>query len=1110
MTAGGRGFGVRQAVWLAAVAMVCLALTVLTGCGTGVTTNPASGQTTPVSLQTLSLPAATVGVAYSTAVLAQDGTAPYTFTLASGSLPAGLSLASSSGVISGTPTTAGATSFVVQVTDAKSGTATATLGLTVNAAVPPSITTTTLPSGKVGVAYSTTLAASNGTTPYSFSLVSGSLPAGLTLSSTGTISGTPATAGTASFSIKLTDKNALSSTASFSVTIAAATPVSILTASLPAGTVGVSYAATISATNGTLPYSYSVAAGALPAGLTLSTSGAITGTPTAAGTANVTIQVTDASSQTATQSYTLTIAAASSGLAIATTTLPNGQVGTPYQATVSATGGTAPYSFSLSLGSLPAGLALASDGLIKGTPTAAGDSSISVTVTDAQGKQASATLSIHIAAAGALTITTASLPSGTYAVAYSTSLQATGGSTPYAFSITGGQIPAGLTLTSGGVLAGTPIVGDASSTFTVTVTDAASNRASATYTVSIVYSGPPALAVAPATLPVALVNTSYTANVYATGGTSPYSYLMTGGTLPTGMTFRTDGTISGIATTAGTYTIQVKAGDSSTPQQTATATITLTVASVSATVTVDATKTKLTVPANFYELHTSVYDTSLNDTANLPGLLSQTGVSVLRYPGGGYSDNYHWAQYAVTPFSASSAPACGTYTNAVLASDGDFGTFARLLKASGTQAMITVNYGTSVANSAASKSAGADGKLNCEEPNTYGQPQEAAAWVAYANGSATSTQVIGVDAAGFDWKTVGYWASLRAASPLSTDDGLNFLRLGLTSPLGIRYWEIGNEIYYNGWATNHNAETDDHAPYIYPSGYTPGGYNSRNAVDALSPTSYGTNAIQWIQAMKSVDPTIQIGLAFSSPIATDPIPANWNPDLAKAACAGANFDFAIMHYYPGTYLDVQARELLALPQVDIPNVVANIQSALATYCPANASQMKVYLTETSPNGPLDTSFPKPALGLFTINDYLSALTAGVGMVGWLELHDGTYLTESEQPGPSYFGYQMAHLAAAPGDGLLTTTSSSPYVLAWSTAKATGGEALLLINADPSNSALVSVQVSGVAMGSTATQYSYGLATSQSGTALTPSTVTIPGTTFPVSVPPYTAVVLLLH
>lgn len=172
----------------------------------------------------------------------------------------------------------------------------------------PLITTSTLPAGVVNTAYSATIAATGGTTPYSWSVTSGSLPAGLSLSSSGTISGTPTTAGTSSFAVQVRDSNSKTATGTLSITITA--PVSITTTSLPGGTAGVMYSATLTATGGMAPYNWKITTGTLPAGLSLNaTSGAITGTPTTAGTSSFTVQVSDSSSpaNSATASLGITI-----------------------------------------------------------------------------------------------------------------------------------------------------------------------------------------------------------------------------------------------------------------------------------------------------------------------------------------------------------------------------------------------------------------------------------------------------------------------------------------------------------------------------------------------------------------------------------------------------------------------------------------------------------------------------------------------------------------------------------------------------------------------------------------------------------------------------------
>jgi len=190
--------------------------------------------------------------------------------------------------------------------------ATTTTTTTTTTSAPLAISTTSIPIGTTGTAYSTALTATGGTSPYTWSVTSGGLPAGLTLSSAGAISGTPTTSGSASFMAQVKDSASNVQTYTYSTSIAAGTttPLSISTASLPAATAGTAYASTsLAATGGTSPYTWSVASGStLPAGLTLSSSGVLSGTPTAADTYSFSVQTTDSASNTATKSYSLTVA----------------------------------------------------------------------------------------------------------------------------------------------------------------------------------------------------------------------------------------------------------------------------------------------------------------------------------------------------------------------------------------------------------------------------------------------------------------------------------------------------------------------------------------------------------------------------------------------------------------------------------------------------------------------------------------------------------------------------------------------------------------------------------------------------------------------------------
>lgn len=164
----------------------------------------------PLVLTTSSLPAATEGVSYSTTLAASGGTAPYNWSVTLGSLPAGLTLNPSTGVISGTPTAGGKYFFTVQVSDAQSPSATHAKELSIVVHLPPltplTITTTAVAGGKINTAYSQTLAASGGLMPYRWSISAGSLPPGLTLNTTtGVISGTPTRRGTFTFTVRVRD-----------------------------------------------------------------------------------------------------------------------------------------------------------------------------------------------------------------------------------------------------------------------------------------------------------------------------------------------------------------------------------------------------------------------------------------------------------------------------------------------------------------------------------------------------------------------------------------------------------------------------------------------------------------------------------------------------------------------------------------------------------------------------------------------------------------------------------------------------------------------------------------------------------------------------------------
>ncbi len=263
------------------------------------------------------LPGASTGRPYSVSFFA---TGANDFMWSTANAPPGLLFGTQgSNVLSGTPTSAGNFNFSVS---AYSATAGITLSQNFLINIAPVLTISTpspLPPGMVGMPYSQSLSAAYGTTPYTYALQAGiagnNLPAGLTLSPTGTISGTPTAAGPFVFNVTVTDAAGNQASAQLALTIAPA--LVILTNSLPSGMIGVSYSQIVTASGGTPPYTFSIA-GTVPPGLSISTGGLLTGSPKAAGTSTVVLQVTDSLNFIATKQLTLVIAGASALLQVST------------------------------------------------------------------------------------------------------------------------------------------------------------------------------------------------------------------------------------------------------------------------------------------------------------------------------------------------------------------------------------------------------------------------------------------------------------------------------------------------------------------------------------------------------------------------------------------------------------------------------------------------------------------------------------------------------------------------------------------------------------------------------------------------------------------------
>ena len=451
-----------------------------------------------LSITTNSLPNGTTTLPYSANLGASGGTPPYKWSTIGNIAPApGLTL-SQGGAISGTPGTTNGSPFTrtYRVEDSAIPPQVKTKDLTITVGLPaaPTITTTILPDAIFDVPYNQTINVSNGTPPFVWGVISGTLPAGLTITSP-TISFTPdcCTTGIFTFTVRVTDNTGQFDDQPLTLKIVAPPPPTITTSLLPIGTVNVAYSKQLAATGGVPPLTWQPVG--MPFGLTFTAATAtISGSPTSNGTQNVTFTVNDSTApfnQTGTRTLSLTVNAAVTIDTISP--MPAGTVGQPYAPVqLVASGGAPPYTWSITGTGAPStaapGLTLSLDGVIGGsgqTPTIADSFTRTYRVEDDNGVAVTKSLTLNVNAA--LTIDDTSLPAGQVNVAYGpVPLTASGGTPPYIWSTTvTPPLPAGLSIDAAGTISGTPTVDETNIDHTFTVTDSASTPANVNKALSL-------------------------------------------------------------------------------------------------------------------------------------------------------------------------------------------------------------------------------------------------------------------------------------------------------------------------------------------------------------------------------------------------------------------------------------------------------------------------------------------------------------------------------------------------------------------------------------------------------------------------------------------------
>ncbi|GAA1941442.1 cellulose-binding protein [Kitasatospora viridis] len=336
-------------------------------------------------------------------------------------------------------------------------------------------------------------------------------------------------------------------------------------------------------------------------------------------------------------------------------------------------------------------------------------------------------------------------------------------------------------------------------------------------------------------------------------------------------------------------------------------------------------------------------------------------------------------------------------------------------------------------------------------------------------------------------------ANYGSGTPQEAADWVKYANV--TKGYGVKYWEIGNEVYGNGHYQNGNGwEYDTHAD--------------------KSPTEYANNLVAYAQAMKAVDPTVKIGAVLTTPGgypdgtvgAGDS--ADWNNTVLSIA--GKSIDFVIVHWYPG---GTGAADLLNTPD-RIPGITSALRSLIAKYAGARAASMEIAVTET--DGDFSPAKTSQAAALYAPDTYMSWFEHGAVNVDWWDLHNGPgkpstvngetdYMDEGvlssgtctggspcepalETPFPTYWGIRSLTALAHPGDTMVKSSSANASVAVHAVRTANGGLNVMLINKDPQNAAQVSLSYAGYtpAPGSVTTvSYTKGatdLTTAEQGTA----------------------------
>jgi cellulose binding protein with CBM2 domain/fibronectin type III domain protein len=344
----------------------------------------------------------------------------------------------------------------------------------------------------------------------------------------------------------------------------------------------------------------------------------------------------------------------------------------------------------------------------------------------------------------------------------------------------------------------------------------------------------------------------------------------------------------------------------------------------------------------------------------------------------------------------------------------------------------------------------------------------------------------------------------------------------VTNSYGIKYWEVGNEVYGNG-TYGANWETDGHCDTSASGGPVTIG-SEPNQTYNCGPTTYADNVLSFMSAMKAVDANIHVCAILTTPgfwpdnvtnAATSP--QSWNQTVLSIL--GAKTDCIIVHYYPG---GTTTAGMLTDPQ-DISGIVSTLHSEVSQYAGANAANVPILVTETNSTIDLDT---QPD-ALFGADMYMSWLENGVTNVDWWDEHNGASTPSTvdgaqdygdqgmfsnassgsgatepaaETPFAPYYAVEMLSKLGSPGDEMVISSSGNALVRVHAVRRASGSLDVLIDNEDPTNSYTANLTYNGFTPSGSPTVYTLG----NNATTITSATQSSASS---VTVAPYTLTVI---